>query len=357
MKILLVNPNSSALITKTLSHAVTPLQSETLQIEVVCCPDAPSAIVSSYDELKAGLSVTDLLLRKEANFDAAVIGCFADPGLRAVRELIQKPVAGLYESSAIFAKFSGRKYSIIASGDESDISPWLGSVRNPGDTENLASIRYIGSTVEAAVTASDAQICKVIEQCRKQDSADAVILGCAAFAGRGKQLTKVSGLPIIDGICESVKMAEMIRTGTTCFADSHYIVQKDENFDGMAAAAKETGIRAILCRATQNMKYHPDVPGEAIENTKTALEKSEACIKKYHKTANGRIRVGVEPITPIDCNAETIQGLFALAEKYDTLFQCHAAETIGELSIVKNEHKMGIMEYLHSLNVLSGFVK
>lgn len=150
-----------------------------------------------------------------------------------------------------------------------------------------------------------------------------------------------------------LNMAEMLRTGTTCFADSHYIVQKDENFDGMAAAAKETGIRAILCRATQNMKYHPDVPGEAIEDTKTALEKTEACIRKYHKSENGRIRVGVEPITPIDCNKETIRGLFALAEKYDTLFQCHAAESIGELTIVKNAQKMGIMEYLNSLGVLS----
>lgn len=150
-----------------------------------------------------------------------------------------------------------------------------------------------------------------------------------------------------------LNMAEMIRTGTTCFADSHYIVQKDENFDGMAAAAKETGIRAVLCRATQNMKYHPDVPGEAIEDTETALKKTEACIQKYHNTENGRIRVGVEPITPIDCNGETIRGLFQLAEKYDTLFQCHAAETLGELTIVKNEHNIGIMEYLHSLGVLS----
>ena len=150
-----------------------------------------------------------------------------------------------------------------------------------------------------------------------------------------------------------LNMAEMIRTGTTCFADSHYIVQKDESFDGMAAAAKETGIRAVLCRATQNMKYHPDVPSEAIEDTKTALEKTEACIKQYHNTENGRIRVGVEPITPIDCNAETIQGLFQLAEQYDTLFQCHAAETLGELTVVKNQHNMGVMEYLHSLGVLS----
>ncbi|MFQ9891961.1 MAG: amidohydrolase family protein [Emergencia sp.] len=150
-----------------------------------------------------------------------------------------------------------------------------------------------------------------------------------------------------------LNMAEMIRTGTTCFADSHYIVQKDENFDGMAEAVRATGIRAILCRATQNMKYHPDVPTEAIEDDETALRKTEMCIKKYHNTENGRLRIGVEPITPIDCTETTIKGLFALAEKYDTLFQCHAAESFGELTTIKNTKNQGIMEYLNSLGVLS----
>ncbi|MEY8365191.1 aspartate/glutamate racemase family protein [Anaerovoracaceae bacterium 41-7] len=210
MRILLVNPNSSAIVTETLRAATVPLQTEKLQIDVVHCSNVPKAIVTSHDELKAGLSVTDLLIREEPNFDAAIIGCFADPGLRAARELIRKPVVGLYESSAIFARLSGRRYSIIASGDESDISPWIGSVRDLGDTENLASIRYINSTVEDSVTASDERIYQIIDQCRKQDGADAVILGCAAFAGKGKRLSEAAGIPVIDGICESVQMAEMM---------------------------------------------------------------------------------------------------------------------------------------------------
>ena len=150
-----------------------------------------------------------------------------------------------------------------------------------------------------------------------------------------------------------LNMAEMIRTGTTCFADSHYIVNQDENFDGIAEAVKVSGMRAILCRATQTMKYHPDVPAEMIESEETALTKSETCIQRYHDTCGGRLRVGLEPITPIDCTPEVIKGLFALAEKYDTLFQIHAAETMGEWATVKNAHKMGIMEYLDSLGVLS----
>lgn len=150
-----------------------------------------------------------------------------------------------------------------------------------------------------------------------------------------------------------LNMAEMIRTGTTCFADSHYIVHKKETFEGMVDAVRDTGIRGILCRATQSMQYHPDVPIDFIETPEKALLETEDCIKKYHNTLNNRLKVGVEPITPIDCSQEVIKGLYDLAEKYDTLFQIHAAETFGELTLIKNTKNMGIMSYLDSLGVLS----
>ncbi len=210
MHLLLINPNSSAMVTETLKAAVLPLQTDTLQIHVTQCANTPKGIVSSYDELKAGAAVVELLMQAQKNYDAAIIGCFADPGLRAARECIDKPVAGLYESSTIFAKLQGRRYSIIASGSEADISPWIGSVRNLGDTENLASIRYIGATVETAVTASDDTICRMIDHCKKRDGADAVILGCAAFAGRGKTLSSIMELPVIDGIEEAISIAKML---------------------------------------------------------------------------------------------------------------------------------------------------
>lgn len=210
MKILLINPNSSDLVTETLQKAAKPLQRESLRIDVTHCHNMPKGIVSSYDELKAGLAVVELLQQQEADYDGAVIGCFADPGLRAARELAGIPVTGLYESSAFFARMQGRRYSVLASGNEADISPWIGSIRDLGDTGNVASIRYIGSTVEEATKASDDIICQTIDTCRKKDGADAVILGCAAFAGRGKSLSERMELPVIDGVEEAVRIVEMM---------------------------------------------------------------------------------------------------------------------------------------------------
>ncbi len=210
MKILLLNPNSSELVTDALRQAVEPLQTTMLHIDVKHCNNTPKGIVSCFDELKASVEVIDFLLEAEADYDGAIIGCFADPGLRAAREMIRIPVTGLYESSSVFAKLQGRRYSIIASGNEADISPWIGSIRDLGDMEQVASIRYMNSTVEDAVHASDDEICELIRICRKEDGADAVILGCAAFAGRGRRLSELAGISVIDGIEESVLLTKML---------------------------------------------------------------------------------------------------------------------------------------------------
>ncbi|MCH4886397.1 amidohydrolase [Acidaminobacter sp. JC074] len=147
-------------------------------------------------------------------------------------------------------------------------------------------------------------------------------------------------------------MLEMIRTGTTCFCDSHYMIHKKENMDGLAKAVDETGIRGILCRATQDMKYAPEVPDCVIEDLTTALIETEACIKKHHNSLNGRLKIGVEAITPIDCTGQMIKELHGLAKKYETIFQMHTAETFGELQTIKADHNMGIIEYLDTLGVL-----
>ena len=76
MKILLLNPNSSELVTDTLRQAVEPLQTAMLHIDVKHCNNTPKGIVSCFDELKASVEVIDFLLEAEADLDALRIrGC------------------------------------------------------------------------------------------------------------------------------------------------------------------------------------------------------------------------------------------------------------------------------------------
>lgn len=150
-----------------------------------------------------------------------------------------------------------------------------------------------------------------------------------------------------------LNMVEMISTGTTCFADSHYINHINDNIGGIADALEEIGMRGLLIRATQNMKFHEDVPSEMIETTFEAYDRSKKFIEKYNKKLNGRMRAGVEAICELDCDEKTIKMLYKLSETYDTRFQMHVAETFQELSIIRDSKRKGIIEYLNDLGVLS----
>lgn len=207
MKILMINPNSSQSITEKLLEASKHYFSEMI-IDVVSCPNSPREIVSLQDELIAGMEAVHTLQEKGNDYDSAIIGCFADPGLKAARETSAIPVTGFFESSVIFAKLQGLRYSIIASGDYRDISPWYSTIQGMGEQDNVVSIRCIGLGVNGAVSAKEEVLRETIEKCKYEDGADVVILGCAAFAGRAEALSGATGLPVIDGIRESILIAE-----------------------------------------------------------------------------------------------------------------------------------------------------
>ena len=63
------------------------------EVEVHSIPHGPGSIESAYD---AALIVPELLkVAPEAErdgFDAVIIGCFSDPGIDSLREIIEMPV-------------------------------------------------------------------------------------------------------------------------------------------------------------------------------------------------------------------------------------------------------------------------
>jgi allantoin racemase len=58
--------------------------------------------------------------------------------------------------------------------------------------------------------ASDAfaQISAEIERAKREERAEAVVLGCAGMADLAARLSEQHGLPVIDGVASAVKLAE-----------------------------------------------------------------------------------------------------------------------------------------------------
>lgn len=63
-----------------------------------------------------------------------------------------------------------------------------------------------------------------------------------------------------------LNMLEMISTGTTCFADSHFVNHFKDGVDGVADAMIEMGMRGYLSRGTIDLHPYPGVPDSIIES-------------------------------------------------------------------------------------------
>ena len=113
-------------------------------------------------------------------------------------------------------------------------------------------------------------------------------------------------------------IAEMLCTGTTCFADMCMFE------DTLAGVVESTGIRADLARGLQCFDDDFD-----IKTDRRVLESIEL-FNQYHNAANGRIRVRFGPHAVYTCTPRYLAETAELAGKLGAGIHIHLSETANE---------------------------
>ena len=126
--------------------------------------------------------------------------------------------------------------------------------------------------------------------------------------------------------------AEMIRTGTTTFADMYYFE------DVVAQAAKDAGMRAVV---GQSVIKFPTPDSRSYED---GLQLTEEMFKKWK--GDDLIVPAVAPHAPYTVTDEILQECSALAKKYDLPLHIHLAETASEVENMRNERGMPVIPYV-----------
>src|SRR5438128_9679565 len=86
-----------------------------VEVDVWSLADGPPSIESSYEAALVVPELARAVVRAEnEGFDAVIVGCFSDPGLDALRELVAIPVIGPGSSALHLATQLGSRYTIIA---------------------------------------------------------------------------------------------------------------------------------------------------------------------------------------------------------------------------------------------------
>jgi allantoin racemase len=215
LRILIVNPNTTAAMTETIGRAARAVASAGTEIIAVNPPDGPVSIEGYYDEVFSVPGLLGEIARGEAlGVSAHIIACFDDTGLEAARSLAFAPVIGIGEAAFHLASMLGHRFSVVTTLSRS-IAAIETNLMKYGLAHRCARVR----ACEIPVLALDdpnsnapEQISAEIELAKHHDRAEAIVLGCAGMAELAARLTEKHGLPVIDGVASAVKLAEAFGT-------------------------------------------------------------------------------------------------------------------------------------------------
>lgn len=238
MRILLVNPNTTASMTATAADAARRVAAAGTEIMPRTSLMGPQSIEGYYDE---ALAIPGLLQQiahgEREGAQAAIIACFDDTGLDAARALANIPVIGLCEAAVATAGFIAQRFSIVTTMERSRLP-----------IEHLV-YRY-GAAGRCKVRAADIPVLSLedptsdamprlrseISKALREDGAEAIILGCAGMADLVDALRQEFQVPVIDGVAAAVKQAEaLISLGLSTVKTNTYATPVHKTYSGLLA--------------------------------------------------------------------------------------------------------------------------
>jgi allantoin racemase len=213
MRILVINPNTTASMTEKIGIAASEVAGAGTEI-VARNPETGPASIQGPEDGEAALPglFAEIDKANGEDFDAVIIACFDDTGLYEARKRTTRPVIGIGEAGFHAATLIAGRFSVVTTL----------SVSVPVIEDNIVTygfdkrcVRVRASEVpvlELERPGSDAcqTISLEIATALKDDGVDAIVLGCAGMADLAHQLGLEHGVPVIDGVAAAVKLAEML---------------------------------------------------------------------------------------------------------------------------------------------------
>jgi allantoin racemase len=207
--ILVINPNSSAAVTRRIDEACDPLRmSGGPTIRCTTLEEGPPGIETQRDVDSVVMPLVGLVAEHEKNHAAFVIACYSDPGLHAVREVTAKPVLGIAECAILTALTLGQKFGVLAILRQS-VPRHLRHIGALGVMDRLAAELPVGLGVAELADEGRAleRMTRVGGRLRDEHGADVLVMGCSGMAPYRSRLQEALGIPVVEPTQAAVAMA------------------------------------------------------------------------------------------------------------------------------------------------------
>jgi allantoin racemase len=215
MRILLVNPNTTAGMTTNIAAAARRVAAPGTEIVALTSTQGPASIEGYYDE---AMSLAGLLqaVREAQDYDAVIIACFDDTGLDALRCLTDKPVVGIGEAGYRMAAMLSNKFSVVTTLARS-VPALEHNLMRYGMERQCQRVRSSEVAVLELEHANPGAYQKIEDEISRailEDRAEAIVLGCAGMADLAGAMSERFGVPVLDGLACAVGLCEsMVRLG------------------------------------------------------------------------------------------------------------------------------------------------
>ncbi len=199
MRILLINPNTSATITDILAARMREIAGPGVTILPVTGRFGAPYIASRATAAIAGHAALDALAEHVLDCDVVYLACFGDPGLAALKEVSPVPVVGMAEASVEAACRRGCRFAIVTGG--AAWAPMLNElVTGLGRSDRLAAICTVEQSGDEIARDPASALDRLVDACNacaNEDGASSVILGGAGLAGLAASVQGSVPVPVI----------------------------------------------------------------------------------------------------------------------------------------------------------------
>ena len=178
-------------------------------------------VVRTYARAYNALQIVQRAYEAEKKgYDGLIIGCASDLGMKEARSMVNIPVVGATEATALLACSLGNKFSVICT-DPTACARTESLIKSYGLGERLASIRSPSGLTShknfAMMAEGPQQQKKVLEMLKEtmvhainEDGAEVLYVSCVPTSAMLTMhgLFEVDGAPVLNMFTAALKMAE-----------------------------------------------------------------------------------------------------------------------------------------------------
>jgi len=210
-----INPFGSPAYDDVIRKTLSPYKADDTELDIAHLENCPPDIDFFYSKHVIEQALFELIMiSEEQGYDAVIVGCLYDPGVRVARELVDIPVVGPLEASFQMAAYFGHSTMVLT--DHRKAVPYIyDQARLNGQGNTVRGVDAIDWFVKDMINDRRAvadDVVRLSAEAATRFGAETVIMGCTIIAAIYQEYLMEGGnpspVPILNPNLLALKMAE-----------------------------------------------------------------------------------------------------------------------------------------------------